>query len=222
MRTAIVLLFLLALAAVPGSLLPQRSLSQNNVTAVLHRPPDARAGAGPALPVRRLQLAVVRRGLPAAVHLADRLRAAARRSSTPARCGPPRRRRRGTCCGCPTPGSWRPPLPAAQALDVVEEELRVRRFRVVRREGELSAEKGYLKETGNLLFHLSLVALLLGPGRRQALGLRGQHPGHRGAGLLQLLPAVRHVLVRAPRRQRRPHPAVRRPRGLPRRSTRRT
>ena len=32
MRTAIVLLFLLALAAVPGSLLPQRSLSQNNVT----------------------------------------------------------------------------------------------------------------------------------------------------------------------------------------------
>ena len=32
MRTAIILLFLLALAAVPGSLLPQRSLSQNNVT----------------------------------------------------------------------------------------------------------------------------------------------------------------------------------------------
>src|SRR5829696_9456155 len=31
MRTAIVLLFLLALAAVPGSLLPQRSLSQTNV-----------------------------------------------------------------------------------------------------------------------------------------------------------------------------------------------
>ena len=33
MRTAIVLLFLLALAAVPGSLLPQRSLSQNKVDA---------------------------------------------------------------------------------------------------------------------------------------------------------------------------------------------
>ena len=33
MRTAIVLLFLIALAAVPGSLLPQRSLSQNKVAA---------------------------------------------------------------------------------------------------------------------------------------------------------------------------------------------
>jgi cytochrome c biogenesis protein len=48
----------------------------------------------------------------------------------------------------------------------VEEELRLRRFRVVRRDGvggpELSAEKGLLKETGNLLFHLSLLALLLG------------------------------------------------------------
>ena len=31
MRTALVLLFLLALAALPGALLPQRSLSQNKV-----------------------------------------------------------------------------------------------------------------------------------------------------------------------------------------------
>ena len=45
--------------------------------AVLRRPPDARAGPRPAVPVRRLQLAVVRRDLPAAVRLADRLRAAA-------------------------------------------------------------------------------------------------------------------------------------------------
>ena len=33
MRTALVLLFLLAVAAIPGSLLPQRSLSQNKVNA---------------------------------------------------------------------------------------------------------------------------------------------------------------------------------------------
>ena len=132
MRTALVLLFLLALAAVPGSLLPQRSLSQNKVNAVLHRPPDAGAGAGPALPVRRLQLAVVRRDLPAAVHLADRLRAAAgararpgaagRAAAGPAQPAPAARLRRAA------PRRW----PAPQALDVVEEELRVRRFRVVR------------------------------------------------------------------------------------------
>ena len=40
MRTAIVLLFLLALAAVPGSLLPQRSLSQNNVRQYFTDHPD--------------------------------------------------------------------------------------------------------------------------------------------------------------------------------------
>ena len=114
MRTAIVLLFLLALAAVPGSLLPQRSLSQNKVNAVLHRPPDAGAGARPALPVRRLQLAVVRRDLPAAVHLADRLRAARGRSSTPGRCGPRRRRRRGNLLRLPDSGELGTPLAGAR------------------------------------------------------------------------------------------------------------
>src|SRR3712207_4355405 len=68
-------------------------------------------------------------------------------------------------------------LPAGQALDVVEEELRVRKFRVVRRDGghgpELSAEKGYLKETGNLVFHLSLVALLLGLAGGKLWGYEG-------------------------------------------------
>jgi cytochrome c biogenesis protein len=60
---------------------------------------------------------------------------------------------------------------------VVEEELRVRRFRVVRRDGgsgpELSAEKGFLKETGNLVFHLSLVALLLGLAGGKLWGYEG-------------------------------------------------
>jgi cytochrome c biogenesis protein len=74
----------------------------------------------------------------------------------------------------PDSGRLDTPLEAAAALDAVEEELRVARYRVVRRDGaitdsagssgtvpELSAEKGYLKEAGNLLFHLSLVALLV-------------------------------------------------------------
>jgi len=73
----------------------------------------------------------------------------------------------------PDSGELTTSLPGAQALDVVEEELRVRRFRVVRRKGELSAEKGYLKETGNLLFHLSLVALLLGLAGGKLWGYEG-------------------------------------------------
>ena len=60
------------------------------------------------------------------------------RSSTSGRCGPRRPRLPGTCSGCPTPASSARRWPPPEALDVVEEELRVRRFRVVRREGELS------------------------------------------------------------------------------------
>jgi cytochrome c biogenesis protein len=73
----------------------------------------------------------------------------------------------------PDSGELPAALPAAAALDVVEEELRVRRYRVVRREGEISAEKGHLKETGNLLFHLSLVALLLGLAGGKLWGYEG-------------------------------------------------
>ena len=42
MRTALVLLFLLALAAIPGALLPQRALNARKVDAVHRRPPHAR------------------------------------------------------------------------------------------------------------------------------------------------------------------------------------
>lgn len=59
----------------------------------------------------------------------------------------------------------------------MEDELRVKRFRVVRRNGragpEISAEKGFLRETGNLLFHLSLLALLLGLAGGKLWGYEG-------------------------------------------------
>ena len=65
---------------------------------VLRRPPDAGADPRPALPVRRLQLPVVRRGLPAAVRLADRLRAAAHPGARPRSAG-------GTAAGAPAPAA---------------------------------------------------------------------------------------------------------------------
>ena len=67
---------------------------------------------------------------------------------------------------------------------------------------ELSAEKGYLKEAGNLLFHLSLVALLLGLAGGKLWGYEGSILVTEGAGLLQLLPAVRHLLRRGAGGQR--------------------
>jgi cytochrome c biogenesis protein len=172
MRTAIVLLFLLALAAVPGSLLPQRSLSQNSVNQYFADHPslapvldrlylfDVFSSPWFAAVYLLLFVSLIGCVLPRGLEHYRAMRAAP----------PPAPR---NLLRLPDAGELATPLPAAAALDVVEEELRVRRFRVVRREGELSAEKGYLKETGNLLFHLSLVALLLGLAGGKLWGYEG-------------------------------------------------
>ncbi|WP_029433533.1 cytochrome c biogenesis protein ResB [Blastococcus sp. URHD0036] len=164
MRTAIILLFLLALAAIPGSLLPQRSLSQTNVARYFADHPtlapvldrlylfDVFSSPWFAAVYLLLFISLVGCVLPRAAEHFRALR-------TPP---PPAPR---NLLRLPDSAGLQTRLDDAAALDVVEEELRVRRFRVVRRQTaagpELSAEKGYLKEAGNLVFHLSLVALLL-------------------------------------------------------------
>jgi cytochrome c biogenesis protein len=172
MRTAIVLLFLLALAAVPGSLLPQRSLSQNKVTQYFTAHPtlapvldrlylfDVFSSPWFAAVYLLLFISLIGCVLPRGLEHFRAMRAV-----------PPAAPR--NLLRLPDSGELTTGLPGEQALDVVEEELRVRRFRVVRRKGELSAEKGYLKETGNLLFHLSLVALLLGLAGGKLWGYEG-------------------------------------------------
>ena len=77
MRTALFLLLLLAIGAIPGSTFPQRSIDPARTAAVDRRPPHRRARAGPAGVLRGLRVAVVRGHLPAAVRLAHRLRPAA-------------------------------------------------------------------------------------------------------------------------------------------------
>ncbi|MGY1806764.1 cytochrome c biogenesis protein ResB [Blastococcus sp. SYSU D00669] len=185
MRTAIILLFLLALAAIPGSLLPQRSLSQNAVAEYFTEHPalapvlddlylfDVFSSPWFAAVYLLLFVSLIGCVLPRAVEHARALRAAP----------PPAPRH---LLRLPDSASLETPLRGTEALDVVEEELRVRRYRVVRRDGsarsagaggtagpELSAEKGLLKETGNLLFHLSLVALLLGLAGGKLWGYEG-------------------------------------------------
>jgi cytochrome c biogenesis protein len=51
--------------------------------------------------------------------------------------------------------------------------LRRRRYRVERDGGEVSAEKGYLREAGNLLFHLSVLVVLVGFAVGQLFGYKG-------------------------------------------------
>jgi cytochrome c biogenesis protein len=58
-------------------------------------------------------------------------------------------------------------------LDIVEKYLRKKHFRIRRDENSISAEKGYARESGNLLFHLSLVLILIAVGIGSLLGSRG-------------------------------------------------
>ena len=51
--------------------------------------------------------------------------------------------------------------------------LRKDRFRIRREANWISAEKGYLRETGNLFFHLSLILILLGISFSSLFGMRG-------------------------------------------------
>ena len=176
MRTALMLLFLLAVAAIPGSLLPQRSLSQTNVSRYFADHPTL----APWLD-RLFLFDVFSSPWFAAIYLLLFISLIG--------CVVPRAIEHGRNLFAPPPAAPRhlqrlpenttlsTPLAGPAALDVVEEELRVRRFRVVRREGrngpEVSAEKGYLRETGNVLFHFALLAMLLGLGAGKMWGYEG-------------------------------------------------
>jgi cytochrome c biogenesis protein len=160
MRTALMLLFLLALAAVPGSLLPQRPLSQTAVAQYFADHPqlapfldrlslfDVFAAPWFAAIYLLLFISLVGCLMP---RTWGHIRAI--------RSEPPRAPNR--LSRLPRHAELSTNLGAEQALDVAEEELRVARYRVVRKDGALSAEKGLLKESGNIVFHLSLLALLI-------------------------------------------------------------
>ena len=51
---------------------------------------------------------------------------------------------------------------------------KAQRFRVRVEDNSLSAEKGFLRETGNLLFHLSLILILVGVSFGSLFGMRGE------------------------------------------------
>ncbi|MDO3683575.1 cytochrome c biogenesis protein ResB [Micromonospora sp. C28ISP2-4] len=159
MRTALILLFLLAIAAIPGSVLPQRGVNPERVDQWFVDHPDLaprldQIGAfevfgsvwfsaiylllftsliGCILPRARDHVRALRMKPPAAPKRFDRL-----------------------------PQHAVLEAPAAADPEAIAAVLRRRRWRVTVRGNEVSAEKGYLKETGNLLFHVSLVAVLLG------------------------------------------------------------
>ena|GEM_PF-16010 len=164
MRVALVLLFLLSLAAIPGSLIPQTSANANNVTAFLAKhgtlgPIYQKLGlfhvySSPWFAAVYILLFVSLAGciVPRCWQFVKVLR-----SQPPAA---PRHLVR-----LPVYATWRTATAAEEVLEAAHGLLRRRRFRVGRgtgaAAGSLSSERGYLREVGNLLFHVSLFGLLI-------------------------------------------------------------
>ncbi|GAA3246634.1 cytochrome c biogenesis protein ResB [Pseudonocardia petroleophila] len=176
MRTALILLFLLAVAALPGALLPQRSLNQRLVDQYFADYPTLaplldRVGAfdvfaAPWFAAIYLLLMVSLIGcvLPRTVDDARALRA--KPVATPR-----------NLARLPHHGGGTLDADLDGAAERVRGQLRG--WRVAEREEDggrrtFSAEKGYSREIGNLVFHLSLVGLLIGFAAGKLFGYEGQ------------------------------------------------
>lgn len=160
MRTALLLLLLLALAAVPGSVIPQTSIDPSAV----FRWQAAHPRLTPVYDKLGL-FAVFRSAWFSAIYLLlmvslvgcvlPRLRVywAAMRARPPRA---PRHLSR-------LPAYCRTTVPTTPevALRAAKDELRGRRFRVAAEGMSISAQRGYLREAGNLLFHTSVLLVLI-------------------------------------------------------------
>ena len=159
MRTALVLLFLLAVASVPGSVLPQQGIDPAAVTQYY--------AAHPALApiLARLSLFnVFAAPWFAAIYLllfaslAGCVLPRTFRLVGSARQLPPQAPR--NLGRLPLSASYRTDLAPGAALESARHLLAGKRYRLRAGDGWVAAEKGYLREVGNLIFHIALLALL--------------------------------------------------------------
>ena len=170
MRTALILLFLLALGAVPGSLIPQQPIDPLKVSDFTAAHPELSQWYD------RLGLFDVYRSVWfSAIYLllfvslvgcvvprlATYLRAV--RSQPPK---PPRNLHRLAAYKTfDADGN--------DVLETARAELKRRRYRITEFDGALAAERGYLREAGNLLFHFALLLVLVGVAWGSLFGYRG-------------------------------------------------
>ncbi|MEV0582998.1 cytochrome c biogenesis protein ResB [Nonomuraea sp. NPDC050310] len=168
MKTALILLFLFALASIPGSLVPQRGVEPEKVAQIYQNDPglaewyerfslfDVFSSPWFAAIYLLLFTSLIGCIIPRTLTFARELR-----RKPPAA---PRNLAR---------------LPYHAELDgeLTTEEaarrLRKLRFRVQTGDGWVAAEKGYLREAGNLMFHVSLLGLLVAVALGSLYGYRG-------------------------------------------------
>ncbi|ONI60401.1 cytochrome C biogenesis protein [Leifsonia sp. ALI-44-B] len=178
MRTALFLLLMLAIAAVPGSLVPQRSSDPNGVTQYFRDNPslapvldnlqffDVYGSAWFSAIYLLLFISLIGCVIPRTKHHFQAMRA--RPPRTPARLNRLDSYTEQTVEGAD----------AASAISSARTLLKKSGYRVEMYEGggslSVSAERGYLRETGNLVFHSALVGILLAIGVGGGFGYAGQ------------------------------------------------
>lgn len=194
MRTALLLLLLLAIAAVPGSLVPQRSSDPNGVTQyfVDHKDTapildqfqmfDVYSSAWFSAIYLLLFISLIGCVLPRTKHHIEALRA--QPPVTPANLVRLPAYAKMSISG----------KNAEEVLEAARQVLKKDRYRVARYDraaggrGKLSseavitvsAERGYMRETGNLIFHFALVGVLIAVGFGGGFGFAGQRAIYEG------------------------------------------
>ena len=160
MRVALILLFLLSLGAIPGSVIPQTSVDATKVER-FHEQHTTLAPLYDKLQLFDvytsvwfsaiyilLFISLVGCIVPRTWQFVGQLRAR-----------PPRAPRR--LDRMPVYATWHTEAEPEKVLEAARSLLGRRRFRTHRQGDAVASEKGYLRETGNLLFHIALIVLLL-------------------------------------------------------------
>ncbi len=172
MRTALLLLLMLAIAAVPGSVFPQRSADPNGVTQYFDNYPDV----APILDAVQL-FDVYTSAWFSAIYI---LLFISLIGCVVPRTGVHWNNLRSVPPAAPKLFSRMPAsvsVKLAKNTDIPERAemlLRKQGYRVVRNGKAVSAERGYLRETGNLIFHFSLIGVLIAVGVGGGTSFSGQ------------------------------------------------
>ncbi|PNE36718.1 MULTISPECIES: cytochrome c biogenesis protein ResB [Streptomyces] len=160
MRVALLLLFLLSIGAIPGSLIPQTSIDPVKVDefkgkhATLGEIYDklgmfhVYSSVWFSAIYLLLFISLIGCIVPRAWQFVGQLRGR-----------PPAAPRRLT--RLPAYTTWRTGAAPEQVLDAAERMLKKRRFRIRREGTAVASETGYLREAGNLLFHVALIVMLV-------------------------------------------------------------
>ena len=170
MRTALILLLMLGVAAIPGSLIPQRTQNPMQVSDYFKNSPELAQWmdrfslfdvyGSPWFSAIYILLFISLIGcvLPRTIEHFHAARALP--PATPK-----------NLARMEHHSSWQS---QGNELEIARAWFKSKRFRVLEKDGSISAEKGFTRETGNLFFHLALILILLGISFSSLFGMRGE------------------------------------------------